>query len=309
MSRNLNILLFFFLVSLTFISAGELKVTEEHPFLINGNWIDAKDLKVGDNLTTVDGKRIVIDSVEVVKPENPFLVYNLEAGVYHNFVVGEEKVVVHNSEDRVTVAHWFDPLRMVEIDGKQVSLGEIIHPGAVLPGSSRMSLFGLKTNFLRFFDSGEVRNVWLTKLSNNKQMSSFVLKSFIGKPLGDKVKVITFQMKKSDYYRGIYRLNPADSFNFFKMQTWQRGSTTVRGPFKLPANAVVTEYSIDELASIWSAASIQRIAILGVIGGGGAIFIAYKAPDAGFVVVQLAEIAKDNADSIFDNSKSRPPAP
>ncbi|MBP7708381.1 hypothetical protein KA107_01750 [Candidatus Pacearchaeota archaeon] len=97
MQRRVFVFLLFILFSLTFISAGELKVTQEHPFLINGNWIDAKDLKVGDNLTTVNGKRIVIDSVEVVKPENPFLVYNLEAGVYHNFVVGEEKVVVHNS--------------------------------------------------------------------------------------------------------------------------------------------------------------------------------------------------------------------
>ncbi|MBP7708383.1 hypothetical protein KA107_01760 [Candidatus Pacearchaeota archaeon] len=97
MQRRVFVFLLFLLFSLTFISAGELKVTQEHPFLINGNWISAKDLHVGDNLTTLDGKKIVIDSVEVVKPENPFLVYNLEVSKYHTFLVGDSKVVVHNA--------------------------------------------------------------------------------------------------------------------------------------------------------------------------------------------------------------------
>jgi hypothetical protein len=80
--------LIFILISLSnFSQAGILKVTEEHPFLINGSWIPASDLKVGDELTTIDGKKVRITSIEDVETKEPFPVYNLEAEVYHDFVV------------------------------------------------------------------------------------------------------------------------------------------------------------------------------------------------------------------------------
>jgi hypothetical protein len=82
-----------------FCFAGILEVTEEHPFLINGTWISASDLKVGDELTTIDENKIRITEITDVETKEPFSVYNLEAGVYHNFVVGLDKVVVHNSNN------------------------------------------------------------------------------------------------------------------------------------------------------------------------------------------------------------------
>jgi len=95
------ILVLLFLVSLSFISASsQLKVTEEHPFLVDGEWIDASELEVGDILQTYDGKQVRITNLEdIVKDEN-FLVYNLEAEPYHDFVVGDEDlgIVVHNSD-------------------------------------------------------------------------------------------------------------------------------------------------------------------------------------------------------------------
>jgi hypothetical protein len=90
-------------LSIYFISAssfGELKVTEEHPFLINGSWIPASDLKVGDELTTISGKKVRITSIEDIETKEPFPVYNLEAGKYHDFVVDGGDglgVIVHNS--------------------------------------------------------------------------------------------------------------------------------------------------------------------------------------------------------------------
>jgi hypothetical protein len=91
----------FILISLSnFSQAGTLKVTEEHPFLINGTWIPASDLKVGDELTTIDGKKVRITNINDVETKEPFPVYNLEAGKYHDFVVDGGDgvgVVVHNS--------------------------------------------------------------------------------------------------------------------------------------------------------------------------------------------------------------------
>jgi len=64
--------------------AGTLKVTEEHPFLVNGNWINASELSVGDELTTIDGEKIIIENITDMISEDNLSVYNLEAGVYHN---------------------------------------------------------------------------------------------------------------------------------------------------------------------------------------------------------------------------------
>jgi len=95
MLKRSILFLILLLISFTFISAGQLQVTEEHPFLVNGSWISASDLKVGDILTTSDGKNVTIKKITDIGQKTK--VYNLEAGIFHNFVVGDENVVVHNS--------------------------------------------------------------------------------------------------------------------------------------------------------------------------------------------------------------------
>ncbi len=66
---------------------GELKVTLEHPFLINNEWVSANDLVEGDELTTVDGKLVRVVSVEKVVEDTE--VYNIEDDVgINNYVVG-----------------------------------------------------------------------------------------------------------------------------------------------------------------------------------------------------------------------------
>ena len=96
-----------FIVSLlvlsSFVCAGTLKVTSEHPFLINGEWIPASELKIGDRLTEINGKIVEITSIKKVVPKEPFLVYNIEAGIYNNFVVRDNdnlSIVVHNSNSQ-----------------------------------------------------------------------------------------------------------------------------------------------------------------------------------------------------------------
>src|SRR3989344_3624837 len=85
---------------------GQLKVTLEHPFYVNNEWVKAGELEVGDILKTNDGRKAVISSIEKVEVEEGVTVYNLEDELYHNYVVdgvdSEEGsigsgVVVHNS--------------------------------------------------------------------------------------------------------------------------------------------------------------------------------------------------------------------
>jgi hypothetical protein len=98
MKNNFKPLVLVFSVIIIFlflplISAGQLNVTQEHPFLINGSWIEAKDLREGDLLQTSDGKNVRITNIKDVEvPENESVeVYNLEAGIYHDFVVCGDK--------------------------------------------------------------------------------------------------------------------------------------------------------------------------------------------------------------------------
>ena len=97
---------FFSFFAFSFVSAGTLQVTTEHPFLVNGEWIPASELEIGDVLQTIDGQEVRIKSIVEHSGLDNFSVYNLEASEYSNFVVcGEEDcsnenevgVVVHNS--------------------------------------------------------------------------------------------------------------------------------------------------------------------------------------------------------------------
>lgn len=88
-------------IFLALASASTLQVTEEHPFLLNGEWVEARELETGDLLTTVDGGLVRITRITRVEPPEPILVYNLEAGVFHDFVVGKLGLVVHNSNNEV----------------------------------------------------------------------------------------------------------------------------------------------------------------------------------------------------------------
>jgi len=97
MNKKVGLIICLIFLNVFFVSAGTLKVTTEHPFLINGTWIPASQLKVGDELTLANGSKVTITKLTDVVENESFPVYNLEAGEYHNFVVGEEGVVVHNS--------------------------------------------------------------------------------------------------------------------------------------------------------------------------------------------------------------------
>ena len=120
-------------------SAGTLKVTTEHPFLINGRWIPASELKVGDFMTTVDGKKAIIRSIQDVTSVNPFDVFNLEAGIFHNFVVGPGDIVVHNSDyvihfDEMTISNSKDAADVLSafLASEEVNAHRVIIPSGDL---------------------------------------------------------------------------------------------------------------------------------------------------------------------------------
>lgn len=82
---------------LSIVSAGQLKVTDEHPFYVNDSWIPAKNLQVGDLLTTEDGKKVRITSIDDIV-EN-VSVYNLHVNGVNNYFAND--ILVHNKAMQV----------------------------------------------------------------------------------------------------------------------------------------------------------------------------------------------------------------
>ncbi|TGM85569.1 polymorphic toxin-type HINT domain-containing protein, partial [Leptospira licerasiae] len=78
-------------------SKGEvIETTWNHPFYVTaGMWVKAKDLMVGDEFLTIDGREIKVASIqESIRDEK---VYNLEVEDAHTYYVGKGGVLVHNA--------------------------------------------------------------------------------------------------------------------------------------------------------------------------------------------------------------------
>lgn len=71
---------------------GTLQVTATHPFFVDGEWIEAGDLKVGDILTNRDGSQVSIASIARVN--KGVRVYNVTVDDAHTFFANN--ILVHN---------------------------------------------------------------------------------------------------------------------------------------------------------------------------------------------------------------------
>ena len=75
-----------------YVINGSIKVTAQHPFMIDGAWVTADQLKIGDNLITMTGDPEIIESIETV--DYGVRVYNIEVSGSHTFFV--DGILVHN---------------------------------------------------------------------------------------------------------------------------------------------------------------------------------------------------------------------
>lgn len=71
---------------------GILSVTETHPFFVDGKWVKAINLSVGDKVLDVNLNEVTIESIMAVN--NPALVYNLKVGNTQTYFVHD--ILVHN---------------------------------------------------------------------------------------------------------------------------------------------------------------------------------------------------------------------
>jgi len=77
-------------------------VTLEHVMFISGQWKPALELEIGDYLTSIDGSKVIVNSIDWISGNVP--VYNLHTNHYtHNYFANG--VLVHNIKTTMMVMH------------------------------------------------------------------------------------------------------------------------------------------------------------------------------------------------------------
>lgn len=62
-------------------------------------WVLAADLQVGDKLQQSNGNTLTIDSIKIVKHDEPVRVYNFTVADFHTYFVSDLGIWVHNIGD------------------------------------------------------------------------------------------------------------------------------------------------------------------------------------------------------------------
>ncbi|HBF07006.1 MAG TPA: hypothetical protein DDW29_02055 [Gammaproteobacteria bacterium] len=71
-----------------------VEVTDNHPYWVEGEWIESAKLQQGMVLTDEAGQKVVVVALqELGKTQDT---YNIEVADFHTYFVGESKVLVHN---------------------------------------------------------------------------------------------------------------------------------------------------------------------------------------------------------------------
>jgi len=124
-----------------FISASSLRVTQEHPFLVNNSWIPVKNLSIGDILTGVSGKFIITNITEVL---GNVTVYNMKVNGLEDYFAGG--VLVHNKAMKAKPPFFTEEVLedpVVQIESPLLAVWKdgapLFKPVKLIRGSSRIN--------------------------------------------------------------------------------------------------------------------------------------------------------------------------
>ena len=86
------------LVTVSTSDGQQVTATPGHKFYANNDWVSAEDLRAGDVLVNVNGKRVIVEQVQHEILDSPVKVYNFEVADNHTYFVGDgDGMAVHNS--------------------------------------------------------------------------------------------------------------------------------------------------------------------------------------------------------------------
>lgn len=86
------------LVTVSTSDGQQVTATPGHKFYANNDWVSAEDLRAGDVLVNVNGKKVIVEQVQHEILDSPVKVYNFEVADNHTYFVGDgDGMAVHNS--------------------------------------------------------------------------------------------------------------------------------------------------------------------------------------------------------------------
>ena len=112
------------------VNGEEIITTETHPFYINKRgFVEAGELKVGDELLDVDNNILLIEDYTVELTKQPTTVYNFQVEDFHTYHVGGFGILVHNASDLYSRSSFRRSARQkAESEAPRNSNGEMICP-------------------------------------------------------------------------------------------------------------------------------------------------------------------------------------
>ncbi len=96
-----------------------IKSTLSHPYFVNGEWVEAFNLEVGDEVLKSDGTTAKVESVKIIDSPNT-KVYNMNVDENHTYYA--EDVLVHNSCEEFTTKETDD---LYKSDGFQKTMEQM----------------------------------------------------------------------------------------------------------------------------------------------------------------------------------------
>ncbi|HZG13658.1 MAG TPA: polymorphic toxin-type HINT domain-containing protein [Candidatus Bathyarchaeia archaeon] len=122
-----------------------ITTTAEHPFWIHGKdvWIETKNLKSGDVLTTSDGKIATIDKIEIVR--GTATVYNFKVKDFHSYFVTSLGIWTHNSCENSPYIDLFRAIEQPELD----DLKQNNYKFRIVPTGFQVKQFGVNYEEVR----------------------------------------------------------------------------------------------------------------------------------------------------------------
>ena len=75
-----------------------IKTTPKHQFyVVDKGWIRAYELKEGDKISSKNNSNLTIEKIEYKYYEEPLKVYNMTVEGYHNYLITQYELLVHNA--------------------------------------------------------------------------------------------------------------------------------------------------------------------------------------------------------------------
>jgi len=92
------------MVAVHLSDGGVLNATDHHRFWVANRqaWVDAIDLKAGDQVVDRDGDQVVVAGVGI--SEQDLTAYNLTVAGLHTYFVGKANILVHNQGEACPIA-------------------------------------------------------------------------------------------------------------------------------------------------------------------------------------------------------------